>query len=118
MRHPAGETVTVTRPGAPITDTYNDQGNPVLDADSTFTIPGTAIAPTGSTETAEAPGIFVITGYDLFCPFGTVPILPTDRLTIRGVDGWQMTGESTGAGWRNPFNGRTPGVVITVKRAS
>lgn len=118
VRHPAGETVTITRMGEVIPDEYDEQGNPVVAANTTFDIADVAVAPQGSTETADAPGIFVITGYDLYCPYSTPPLSPTDRFTIRGVTGWQMTGDSTVAGWRNPFNGRTPGVVVSVKRAS
>lgn len=114
MRHPAGETVTVTRKGTP-TGAYDGQGNPVVGADSTFTIEGVAVAPAGSEEDPQNLGLWVVTGYTLLMPYGTV-LKPTDRLTIRGVDGWQVVGE-TGS-WRNPFNGLTPGSVVSVKRAS
>lgn len=117
VRHRAGETVTVTRLGAP-TDEYDERGNPVLDAPSTFTITDVALAPQTSEETAEAPGVRVVTGYELYCPYDTDPLLPTDRLTIRGVPGWQVAGDTTAAGWRSPFDGLGRGVVVNVKRAS
>lgn len=116
VRHPAGEVVQVARAGTPTGD-YDEQGNPILTADSSFTIIDVAVAPQGSEETTDAPGIFVITGYELYCPPGTV-LLPTDRLTVRSVDGWQVQGDSTAAAWRSPFDGGERGVVVSVKRAS
>ena len=118
MRHPAGETITVTRRGAEIPDVPDSQGNPTFAADTTFTISDVAVAPAGSTETAEAPGVFVITGYALYCPYASPALVETDRITVRGVEGWQVVGETVAAGWRNPFSGATPGVVVNVQRAS
>lgn len=115
MRHPAGETITVTREGA-ATGGRDSQGNLVDAADITFTISDVALAPAGSDETVEAMGAWVVTGYNLFLPYGTV-LLPTDRLTIRGVGGWQVEGDSTAAGWRSPFDGRGRGVAMTARRA-
>jgi hypothetical protein len=116
MRHPAGETVTVTRPGGPIPDSDDGQGNPILGPPSTFEVSDVAIAPAGSEEDPQALGLWVVTGYTLFLPYGT-DLLPADRLTIRGVDGWQVEGDSTAAGWRNPFTGEQPGVVVSVRRS-
>lgn len=118
VRHPAGETITVTRRGAETPGEVDTQGNPVFEADTTFTISEVAVAPTGSTETADSPGIFVLTGYDLYCPYDAPALLETDSVSVRGIPGWQVTGETAGAGWRNPFNGETPGVVVNVRRAS
>jgi hypothetical protein len=115
MRHPHGETVTVTRAGA-ATGEPDEQGNPTPAPATSFTVSDVAIAPAGSDETPEAQGVWVVTGYTLYLPYGTV-LLPDDRLTIRGVDGWQVEGDSTAAGWRNPFNGLEPGVVVSVRRS-
>jgi len=117
VRHPAGETITVTREGAP-TGEFDTQENPVLGPPSTFPISDVAIAPTGSDETPGAPGVFVVTGFDLYMPFDAPALVASDRITFRGVDGWQVEGEATVSGWRNPFNGSTPGAVVHVRRAS
>ena len=118
MRHAHGETVTVTRRGELLPDEFDGQGNPIIGPDATFDISDVAVAPTGSTETVDSPGIFVVTGFDLYCPYGTPQILPTDRIEVRGVPGWQVTGDTAASGWRNPFDGIGRGVVINVKRAS
>lgn len=115
MRHPYGETITVTRQSEPTGD-IDDGGNPVLADDFSFEVDNVAVAPAGSEEDPQALGLWVVTGYTLYLPYGTV-LKPSDRLTVRGVDGWQVVGDSEAAGWRNPFNGRTPGVVVSVERA-
>lgn len=115
VRHPFGETITVTRAGGPNGET-DGVGNPVILAPSTFTVDDVALAPEGSDETTEAPGVWTVTGYKVFCPYGTV-LLPTDRLTIRGVAGWQVEGDTTASGWRSPFDGVGRGVVLMARRA-
>lgn len=115
MRHPHGEVVTVTRPGEP-TGEFDDGGNPVAGPDVTFDVVDVAVAPAGSEEDPQALGTWVVTGYTLYVPYGTV-LKPSDRLTVRGVDGWQVEGDTEASGWRNPFNGRTPGAVVTVRRS-
>lgn len=115
MRHPAGETVTGARLGAP-TGAYDEQGEPVLGAPTAFTITDVAVAPAVTTESPQAMGLWVVTGYTLYCPPGT-SLRPTDVLTIRGVDGWQVDGDSMVADYRNPFDGRARGVVVSVRRA-
>lgn len=117
VRHPAGETVTVTRAGAP-TGGEDEQGNPIIGPDILFDIADVAIAPETSTETAENPGIRVVVGYTLYCPYSAPALLPEDRLTVRGVEGWQVVGDTTALGWRSPFDGIGRGVVVTVKRAA
>ena len=116
MRHPAGETVTVTREGGP-TGEYDELGNPIIGPDTTFTISDVAVAPAGSTEDPQNIGLWVVTGFTLYLPYGTV-LLPTDRLTVRGVEGWQVVGLTDASGWRNPFTGSEPGVVVSVKRGA
>lgn len=122
VRHPAGETITVTRKGVP-TGADDEQGNPVIGPDTTFDIDYVALAPSAgvsgagaSDETAAAYGAVVVTGFTLFLPYGTV-LHASDRITIRGVEGWQVEGDTEATGWRNPFNGLTPGSVVSVRRA-
>jgi len=115
MRHPFGEAVTVTRPGLG-SGPDDARGNPTPAPPTTFNVEDVAVAPAGSEEDPQALGLLVVTGYTLYLPYGTT-LLPADRLTIRGVDGWQVEGDSTVAGWRNPFTGETPGVVVSVRRA-
>lgn len=116
MRHRSGETVTVTRAGVS-TGAYDLQGNSVLSAGSTFTVTDVAVAPAGTEEDPLALGLFVATGFTLYLPYGTV-LLPNDRLTVRGVTGWQVEGDVTASGWRNPFDGLGRGVVVSVRRSS
>lgn len=115
MRHPRGETVTVTRQGEPTGD-HDEGGNPILEPDTTFDISDVAVAPAGSEEDPQALGTWVVNGFNLFLPYGTV-LKPSDRITVRGVSGWQVEGDTEASGWRNPFNGRTPGAVVTVRRS-
>jgi len=122
VRHPAGETITVFRKGVP-TGGDDEQGNPKVGPDTTFDIEKVAIAPNGgiagsgaSDETPSPYGPVVVTGYTLYLPFGAA-LRASDWITIRGIDGWQVEGESEATGWRNPFNGVTPGSVVSVRRA-
>lgn len=114
-RHPFGETVTVTRAGTP-TGEHDEQGNPELGPDTTFDIEDVAVAPAGTDEDPQSLGLWVVTGYTLYLPYGTA-LKPADRLTVRGAEGWQVVGDTGASGWRNPFTGATPGVVVSVKRA-
>src|SRR5690606_3114421 len=105
----AGETVTVTRLGGP-TGADDEQGNPIIGPDTTFDIDDVAVAASGSAgggntiENVAAYGPVVITGYTLFLPSGTV-LLASDRLTIRGVSGWQVEGDASAGQWTSPFSG-------------
>lgn len=117
MRHGAGESITVTRPGSPIEGEFDSQENPVIGPPSTFEINDVAVEPAGTSEDPQSMGLWVVTGFTLYLPHGSV-LLPDDRLTIRDTDGWQVTGDTSAAGWRNPFTGSTPGVVVSVKRSS
>lgn len=116
-RHTSGETVTVTRRGAPIPGEYDVQGTPVLGPTSTFEIEDVAVEPTGTDESPEAMGVWVITGFKLYLPYGA-DLLDTDRITIRDIPGWHVEGDSMVTGWRNPFDGKGRGSVISVRRAS
>ena len=116
MRHRNGETVTVTRKGT-ATGGYDDQGYPIIGADTTFTVSDVGVEPAGTTEDPQSMGLWVVTGFTLYLPYGTV-LLPTDRIEVRSVSGWQVVGTTDASGWRNPFTGDTPGVVASVKKAS
>jgi hypothetical protein len=115
-RHTFGETITVTRKGAP-TGERDSQGTPTVGPDTVFTVDDVAIEPTGTTESPQAMGVWTVTGYNLFLPYGT-ELVPTDRITIRGSAGWNVVGNGEDSGWRNPFDGRGRGNVVGVKRAS
>lgn len=115
MRHPAGETITITRSGAP-TGAYDDQGNPILGTDVTLTVSDVALEPLAAEEDDNS-GLWTVLGYRLFCPYGT-EFREDDRLTIRGVDGWQVVGDTAATGWRNPFDGIGRGVVVSARRSS
>lgn len=113
MRHAAGETITVTRRG---TDTVNNDeaGNPIVSVPADFSIPDVALEPVVAEET---PGVFSIVGYRIYAPYGT-QFRADDRITIRGVSGWQVNGNTEAAGWRSPFDGRGRGIVADVRKAS
>lgn len=116
MRHPAGETVTVTRKGEP-TGEYDGQGSPIIGPDTAFDIEDVPVAPAGSTEDPQNIGLWVVTGFTLYLPYGTV-LLPTDRLKVRGVEGWQVVGSTEASGWRSPFTGKEFGAVVSVNRSA
>jgi len=110
------ETVTVTRQGGP-TGGYDELGNPIIGADTTFDIADVVVAPAGTEEDPQALGLLVVTGFKLFLPYGTI-LYPTDRLTVRGISGWQVVGSTEASDWRNPFSGREAGAAVSVKKAS
>ena len=110
------ETVTVTRQGGP-TGEYDELGNPIIGPNTTFTVSDVAVAPAGTEEDPQALGLVVVTGFTLYLPYGTV-LLPTDRLTVRGIAGWQVVGSTEASSWRNPFTGLEPGAVVSVRKAS
>lgn len=113
-----GEAITVTSKGTVLVPREDDeQGNPKIGPDTTRTIKRVAVAPKGSSESAEAFGQQVITGYTLYLPSGEV-LLPTDRIEIRGETGWQVEGDAAAGQWTSPFSGRGKGVEVAVKRAS
>jgi hypothetical protein len=108
-------TLTVTRRGEP-TGEDDEQGNPVATPDSTFQIVVRAVAPNPSDETATDAGARVITGYRVFGYKSLAPLLPSDRLTIRGVPGWQVEGE-VGL-WESAFGSDRGGTEFVVRRSS
>jgi hypothetical protein len=116
IRHSWGESVTVTRQGEP-TGTYDDDtGAAIIGPDSTFPIDDVAVEPAGTSEDPQSMGLWVVKGFTLYLPYGAV-LRPTDRLTVRGVEGWQVVGDTTASGWRNPFTGSEKGSVVSVKKA-
>jgi len=115
VRHDAGESVIVTRQGVPTTG-FDAGGYPIVSAETTFTVSDVAVAPAGSSEDPQSLGLWVVTGYTLYLPYGTV-LLPTDFVEVRGVTGWQVVGDTTAAGWRDPFTGKGKGSVVSVRRA-
>lgn len=116
MNYRGAESVIVTRKGEPNGE-YDAQGYPAVGADTTFAIDKVPVAPAGTSEDPQTLGLWVVTGFTLYLPFDTV-LLPTDRLEIRGVKGWQVVGDTTAAGYMSPFTGKKAGVVVSVKRAS
>lgn len=112
-----GETVTVTSPSAPVVPAeFDEAGNPVQAAATTFTFTTLApCAPVMADESEEAAGARIITGYRIFGPSGLV-LSPADRLTIRGVPGWQVEGEV--GQWNRGSDGSGKGAEFMVRRGS
>lgn len=108
------KTLTVTRRGAK-TGVPDAQGNPTYTADTTFTVTVRAAAPNPAEESATLAGANVITGYRIYGYKG-LALLPTDRLTINGVDGWQVEGE-VGL-WESAFGTSRGGTEFVVRRSS
>lgn len=106
-----GESITAHIPGAP-TGEDDEQGNPILSADTDRTIEGCLLAPFGENEAAETFGPVTTRGWHIYNRDFTLQFDPNVTFTIRGVAGWQMDGE-VGA-WRK---GTDKGVEWTVRRA-
>lgn len=116
MALPFGETITVTRPGA-AGSTFDDLGNPIPAAATTFTISGVGVAPLTPQESAELWGPENTGGFTLYLPYGT-SLQSTDVVTIRGESGFQVQGDARLTQWRSPFTGWQAGSVAIVRRAS
>jgi hypothetical protein len=112
----AGETVTVTRLGAPASG-HDDLGNPTLAASSEFDVDDVGIAPITPNEATEMWGPDNKGGYSLFMPYGT-ELVASDVVTVRGESGFQVQGAADLVQWRNPFTGWEAGAVAVVKRGS
>lgn len=112
-----GETITVTSPSAPVVPAaWDEAGSPILAAPTTFTFETLApCAPIMADESEEAAGARVISGYRIFGPSG-LTLSPADRLTIRGVAGWQVEGEV--GQWNRSSDGSGRGVQFMVRRGS
>lgn len=111
-----GETVTVTRIGA-VTSGFDEAGDPHRAAPTTFNVTNVGVAPLTSEESMELFGDVAENGYTLYLPYGT-ELLASDRVTVRGVSGWQVDGDARTVDWRSPFTGWEPGTVAVVRRAS
>lgn len=117
VRHRNGETVTVTREGAP-NGAFDVQGNPVVAASTSFAVSDVAVWEVESDETPAQPGVLVTTGLKLALPPTCPTLFASDRFTVRGSEGYQLVGETAATVWRNPFDGGSRGFVVTVRRAS
>lgn len=109
---PAGDTVTILRPGAPSRDVY---GNDVPGPPTEIPVPGCGIAPrdgtgAGSNEIVDARDT-VITGLTLYAPYGT-DIRATDRIRVGG-DLYEV--EGLPGSFRSPFTGSTGPVVAALE---
>lgn len=113
---PHGETITVSRPGAP-TGAYDEIGNPILAPASTFTVEGVGVAPLTPQESAELWGPDNRGGYALYMPYGS-ELESTDLVTVRGETGFQVQGAADLVQWRSPFTGWEAGAVAVVRRSS
>lgn len=113
---PSGETITVTREGAP-TGAYDAAGNPVLSASVDSPITDVGVAPLTPQESIEIFGAMNIGGYTLYLP-EDADLRSTDSITVRGEPGYQVQGDAGLVEWRSPFTGWNPGQVAIVRRAS
>lgn len=113
-----GVTVPGIHKGAPLVPTVPDAlGQPTLSADVPYTIPKCLLAPSGasssgSTETAEPFGQFVVSRVQVIVLKSTPDVRPTDILTFWGHE-WQIDGLV--GPWEK---GRLFGSVFMVERAS
>jgi hypothetical protein len=112
---PAGETVTLLRPGATTQDGY---GNDVPGPDVETDIEGVAVSPrdgnasSGNENTQGRDQ--VISGFVIWLPAGT-EMRPTDRVRVRGVV-CEVDGED--GQWRSPFTGLSSPVQVSLKRVT
>lgn len=109
------KTLTVTREGT-LTTERDGQGNFIRTPESTFTIVVRAVAPNVADESTGDAGQRVITGKRIFGYKDLTPLLPTDRITIDGVDGWQVEGEF--GFWESAFGTSRGGTEFVVRRSS
>lgn len=108
---PAGETVTIIRPGAATTvDAY---GNDIPGTSTETDVAGCAVAPAGGSEDVQARDQ-VRQGLTVWLPYGT-DVQPTDLLRIRG-DEYSVDG--TASTWRSPFTGFTGPVQVSATRVT
>ena len=110
-----GETITGIHQGAP--GLPDAQGNPTPGAPVPYTIERCLLAPSGSSssgsnETAEPFGIFVVSQVQVIVLKAVPDVRPTDILTFWGAE-WQA--EGLVGPWRK---GRLFGSVFMVKRAA
>lgn len=125
MKFANGQIITILRDTPGGLDQWND---PVPASTSRTDIAGCAIAPRYSNEPTAVGRNGVIVGQTIYAPFGS-DILFTDRIEINGggtVAGAPVTPatatiytiEGDPSDWANPFTGATPGMEISVKKAT
>jgi hypothetical protein len=110
-----GESITVTRQGAP-TGASDDLGNPIHST-STFTVDGVGVSPLTAEESVELWGPENEGGFTLYLPYGTA-LQSTDLVSVRGFLGLQVQGDAAMNQWRSPYTGWEAGAVAIVRRAS
>lgn len=108
------KTLTVTREGT-LTNVRDGQGNFTRTPDTTFTVVVRAVAPNLGDESEGDAGTRVITGKRIY-GYKDLVLLPTDRITIDGVSGWQVEGEP--GLWESAFGTSRGGTEFVVRRSS
>jgi hypothetical protein len=108
---PAGETITVVRPG-PVVDT-DGYGNDVRGADVETDVAGCAVAPRTSTENVDARDQ-IIEGLTVWPPAGT-DIQATDKIRRGGVL-YEIDGDP--GAWRSPFTGLAAPMRLSLTRVT
>jgi hypothetical protein len=112
-RHPYGETV-IHHPH--VRDDRNAHGKLVPVYGPDVEIEHVAVAPGRQTEAASGGESTVTVEWTLYVPDPSVTIGARDHVTVRGVK-YAVEGDMAGP-WRNPFNGRTPGSVVELKKVT
>lgn len=108
---PAGETITVVRPGSVVgTDGY---GNDVRGADVETDVAGCVVAPRASTENVEARDQ-IVEGLTVWLPAGT-DVRATDKIRRGGVL-YEIDG-APGA-WRSPFTSLAAPTQVSLTRVT
>lgn len=108
--YPAGETITILRPGAPTQDEY---GNDVPGPDVPTPVTGCAVWPRTSSEDDQARAQ-VTEGLNAVAPYGT-DIRPHDRVKV-GDRIYEVDGDP--GEWRSPLTGTKAGVQISLTRVT
>lgn len=109
---PAGDTVTILRPGPPTEDVY---GNDVPGTPTEICVPGCAVSPRDSTgagtnEITDARDT-VIVGLTLYAPAGT-DIRATDQVRVNG-ELYEVDGQP--GRFRSPFTSSAGPVVVALE---
>lgn len=107
---PAGETVTIIRPGPPTRDSY---GNDIAGVATELDIGGCAVAPAATSEDVQARDQ-VTQGWTVWMPAGT-DVRPTDRVRVRGVE---FAVDGSASEWSSPFTGFVGPVQVSVTRVT
>jgi len=106
-----GETFTRLR-GQETVDPYSGEASGrSWDEPDRLDIPGCAFNPGGSSEPVQDARSAVISQPEVYAPAGA-DVTAGDRLEVRGRV-YDVDGEP--AGWRSPFTGWEPGMVVALK---